>query len=81
MVLLDWGLLWVAEFQKLAQKFEGSTSPPWLFPSTLCPYFANVVLVAQALHQGCHATAVALHLCSICGLVFSQCRTTVALHP
>ena len=38
-------------------------------------------LVAQTLHQGCRATAVALHLCSICGLVFSQCRTTVALHP
>ena len=38
-------------------------------------------LVAQTLHQGCRATAVALHLCSIFGLVFSQCRTTVALHP
>ena len=38
-------------------------------------------LVAQTLHQGCRATAVALHLCSICGLVFSQCRTIVALHP
>ena len=38
-------------------------------------------LVAQTLHQGCRATAVALHLCSIFGLMFSQCRTTVALHP
>ena len=46
-----------------------------------CTWNFQSSLVAQTLHQGCRATAVALHLCSIFGLVFSQCRTTVALHP
>ena len=48
---------------------------------TFGAFRSKTLLVAQTLHQGCRATAVALHLCSIFGLVFSQCRTTVALHP
>ena len=31
-----------------------------------------LILAAQTPHQGCRATAVALHLCSICGLVWSK---------
>ena len=38
-------------------------------------------LVAQTLHHLCRATAVALHLCRIFRLMFSQCRTRIALHP
>ena len=38
-------------------------------------------LVAQTLHHLCCATAVALHWCRIFCLMFSQCRTRIALHP
>ena len=38
-------------------------------------------LVAQMLHHLCRATAVALHWCRIFRLMFSQCRTRIALHP
>ena len=38
-------------------------------------------LVAQMLHHLCRATAVALQLCRIFRLMFSQCRTRIALHP
>ena len=37
--------------------------------------------VAQTLHHLCHATAVTLHRCRIFGLMLSQCRTRIALHP
>ena len=51
----------------------------WWVPTPAC-FNLVVFLVAQTLHQGCRATAVALHWCSIFGLMFSQCRSTVALH-
>ena len=37
--------------------------------------------VAQRLHHLCRATAVALHWCHNFRLMFSQCRTSIALHP
>ena len=44
-------------------------------------FSAFFVLVAQTLHHLCRATAVALHWFRIFRLMFSQCRTRIALHP
>ena len=38
-------------------------------------------LVSQTLHHLSRATAVTLHSCRIFRLMFSQCRTRIALHP
>ena len=78
-----WGRKWLHPFYGRLERLRSfcRRNPMPIKFLVLGGGFGVLGLVAQTLHHLCRATAVALHWCCIFRLMFSQCRTRIALHP